>query len=71
MKSKKCHKKADIELIEQFIYRLAIKFYDQEVGKIYSIIKHGEDIINPAQDKCKYPHQKYYDNFKIFFITNT
>lgn len=59
MKIGECNKKVGIERIEPFVDRLAKKFYDYKVSNIKMLKEHGENLVNLAWDKRKYPHQKY------------
>lgn len=46
MNSKKCHEKANIEFIDQYIDTLAIKFYNCLVEKICILNNRGQNMIN-------------------------
>lgn len=56
MKIDECHKKLNIEYIEQYINRITTKFYKFHVDKIDILKKQGQNITNEALDKIKYPH---------------
>lgn len=55
-----CHKHANLEYLEQFINRLAQKFFNHQVDKIYILKNQGQNIVNSAWEKRSYPYQKFH-----------